>query len=311
MTNTPVVSTEPPSPRHIRVKVPSNCVFYDKDVKSIFARPFDVNDIAAMSTAKNSQDMPSFIRAVGSTLSVPVETLTQDDFYAVCFWHRINSYPSKPLTLGWTCGSMDHIELANRVPPPNASAETIQEIEDAKKGLKNRKVFLPNHPVEINEMTQGRFDVMAKFLQSKERHSYPHLFFAPTVGDMIAFAEMAKLALRQKRLNDLDLNEENLEQVLDEVIEVTADDTIVDIATHLNPIKCGATLDQRMDFIREQTKIDPDTYNTTFLDELETFKELCDHSISEIVKCKCAYRGCGQQVEIPLNFDLFNFFPFV
>lgn len=301
----------PPTPRHIRVKVPSNCVFYGKDVTSIFACPFDVNHIAAMSTAKNSQDLPAFIRAIGATLNVPIESLTQDDFYAVCFWHRINSYPSKPLTLSWTCGAVKHVELANKIAPPNATPELLEEIDDAKKGLKNRKSFAPNHPIEINEMTQARFTKMATFLKDKNRKSYPHIFYAPTVGDMIEFAEMTKLALRNKRLSDLELSEENIEQVLDEVIDVTADNTIVDIATHLNPTICGATLEQRMDYIREHAKVDPDTYNSEFLDDLETFKELCDHSVSEIIKCKCAYRGCGQQVEIPLNFDLFNFFPFV
>lgn len=313
MTDTPkpVVSTEPPTPGHIRVRVPSNCAFYPKEVTSIFARPFDIEDISAMSTAKNAQDLPSFIRAVGKTLSVPVDIITQDDFHAICFWHRINSYPSKPLTLSWTCGNVKHLELANKSLPPNASDEMKEDVDDAKKSLKNRKTFAPNHPIEINEITQERFNAMAKWLKDPNRHSQPHLFLPPTVGDMIEFAEMTKLALRNKRLQDLELTEENLEQVLDEVIDVTANDTLMDIATHLNPAKCGITLDQRISFIRENTKKDPNLYNTTFLADLEVFKELCDHSVHEIVKGKCAYRGCGQQVEIPLSFDLFNFFPFV
>lgn len=306
-----VVSKSAPTQKHIRVQVPSNCVFYPKDVVSVFVRPFHLEDIAALSTAKNSQDIASYVNAIGKTCSIPVEMITQDDFQAICYWHRINSYPTKPLTLRWTCNNPKHLEMAHKEPPVNASEDLLLEIESAKSTLSNRKVFSANHPVDMNVITKERFEKIRAFLTNTKRHSYPHFFLPPTVGDMIELAEITKLALRRSKLEDLELNAENQEAVYDEVIEATSDDLMLELASYLNPEKCGVTLQQRRDFIRQNAELDPDMYNSIFLQDFEEFKALVDHSVKESVHCKCQYRGCEQRVEIPLNFDLFDFFPFV
>lgn len=309
--NTQPSSSVAPTDSHVRVAVPSNCVFYPQEITAIYARPFHIGDINAMATAKNAHDLPSFIRAIGKSLSVPVETLTQDDFQAVCYWHRINSYPRKPLTVTWNCSEPTHVGRANLVLLESATQEQRDMVEDAKAGIKNSKT-LKTTDLTVHSITRERFDEISRFLKSPDRQSSPFLLMPPTVADMIEFAEITKVELRHKKINEMELNEENLETVLNEITEMTADDIFVRVASFLAPIpKYGVTLGERIKFVTEQVELNPQQFDAGFLEDLDIYEDLVAHGVSEVVSSKCKYRGCGHAVDITIDFDLFNFFPYV
>lgn len=300
---------EAPTENHVRVSVPSNCVFYSKDVSAIYVRPFHLGDINSMSTAKNANDIPSYIRAIGKTVSLPVESLTQDDFQAICYWHRVNSYPRKPLTLTWQCANPKHVALANKVLLDTATQEEKDAVEDAKAGLRNRKV-MSTGDIKFESISRERFNAIGKFLKDPERHSRPYLLMPPTIADMIELAEITKVELRHKKINEMELNEENLEAVLDEITEMTADDVLVRVASMLAPLpEYGITLRERIDYINKQIELNPRQFNSEFLADIEEYEQLVAHGVIESVQTKCKYRGCEHPVEINLDFDLFNFFP--
>lgn len=306
----PTYNFEEPTTHHTEFDPPSKCVFYPKGVDRLYVRRFDLDDIDALSTAKNSSNMVAMIKAVGRTITAPIEMLTQDDFKALCFWHRINSFPRKPLTFTWECTNHEHIAISKMQLTPDMDQDQRDAIDDAKRFLKNRQVLDGIKSIQGNPMTQSRYKALTDFYKDKNRYTYPLIFMPATVATTMEFAELASIQMKNAKLQELELNDDNLEVVLDELTSVTSNDVILRVATHL-PQTCGITLVERMEYLRKEIKENRGKYGTEFLDELDQFDELVDHDLSEIVKGKCKFGGCKQAVDLPIEFDLFNFFPHV
>ena len=304
------VVVQEPTPHHVRFNPPSRCVFYPKNVLSIYVRRFDLADINALSSSKNAADLAGMIRAIGRTINIPIEILTQYDFKALCFWHRVNSFPRKPLQINYECPNIHHALKTKMEITPDMSQDEQDDIKDAKQFFKNRYVLNGLKDLNGSQFTEERYEKLIEFYRDKERYSYPHVLLPATVGSMIEFTELAKLQMRNAKLQELDLNDQNLETVLDELVSVTSDDIIVRLANHM-PLSFGATLLERMTNIKKAIETNPDKFGTEFLDDLDMFDELVDHELSETVKTKCKYGGCEHAIELNLEFDLFGFFPHV
>lgn len=310
MDNQPTFKATEPTAHHIEFDPPSKCVFYPAGVDRLYVRRFDLADIDALSTAKNSSNMVGMIRAVGRTITTPIEMLTQDDFKALCFWHRINSFPRKPLVFNWECTNPSHVATSKMEVTPDMDQDQRDAIDDARRFLKNRQHLDGMKSLQGNPITKERYKKLTDFYKDKERYTYPLLFMPATVATMIEFAELTNIQMKNAKLQELDLNDDNLELVLDELASLTSQDVILRVATHL-PTTCGFTLADRMEYLRKAIDENPGKYGTEFLDELDIFDELVDHDLSEIVKGKCKFGGCKQAVDLPIEFDLFSFFPHV
>lgn len=308
--NVPTPQKDVEDDEYATLPLPSGGVFYPSDVKDILVRRFDILDIDKMSSAKKSANMGDYIRAIGATVSVPVEMLTQDDFQFLCFWHRVNSYPTRPLQLKWECTNEKHKSFAALEPYEGMSEDDKLDLEDAKRFVTNTVTIRNSSEISINKMTMERYNKLKDWLTDPTRHTKDFIFMPPVVGDLIEFSEISQAQLKHLKLSELDTTPENLETVLDEINDATQDDTIIRIASNLNA-KYGVTLTDRMAYVREQTARNRRTFSTAFLSDLETFEELSNHSVNESYKGTCKYRGCKQAVNLSVDFDLFNFFPFV
>lgn len=305
-----VLNIPEPSVHHNVFDPPSKCIFYPAGVDCLYVRRFDLDDLDALSTAKNASNMVGMIRAIGRTITAPIEMLTQDDFKALCFWHRVNSYPRKPLIFTWECTNPKHVVTSKLEITPEMDQDQLDAIDDARRFLKNRMQLDSVKSINGNPMTMARFEKLKAWFKDKERYTYPHLLQPATVAVMIEFAELTNLQMKNAKLQELELNDDNLETVLDELVKVTSQDIILRAATHM-PNTFGLTLVDRMNNLRKEIKAHPEKYGTEFLDDLDTFDDLTDHDLSDVIKGTCKYGGCKQAIDLPIEFDLFNFFPHI
>lgn len=295
-----------------RITAPSQCAFYPKGIDSIYARPFDLIDISDLGTAKNSGDMPKFLKTVVATTNITPDLMTQDDFQALMYWHRLNSFPKKPMVLNYTCNNPKHNEIAEMEIVEGMSEETQDYITDAKNFLKGRKV-VTQEDLKISAITLERFNILTAWLRS-DRHTKEFVFMPATVSDMIEFTEITQLQLRNSKLNDLVVNDENYAAVVDEVLDATKDEIIVEVASMLSRTH-GLSLSDRISFLKARildARLKGESlFNTAFLDEIREYKELSYHGVSEEVQATCKFRGCEQAFSLTTEFDPFDFFPYL
>ncbi len=293
-----------------RIAVPSNCVFYPKGIDSVYARRLDLIDISDLGTSKNSGDLPKFIETIVATTNLPAHLMTQDDFQAVMYWHRLNSFPKKPLTLKWECDNPKHLEAASLTILEGMDEDTRDMIDDAKRFLVNRKT-VQRSDLKIHEITRERFDATVAWLRS-ERQTKEFVFMPPTVSDTIEFVKITQMQLRNQKLDELAVTDENYAQVVEAILDSSKDETIVEVASMLSRTH-GVTLSDRIAFLRSKVLEARDNgdnlFDSTFLYEVREYKNLTDHSISEIIPDKCKFRGCEQAVNLTVEFDPFEFFP--
>lgn len=293
-----------------RISVPSGCVFYPKDITSVFARRLDLVDLSDLGTAKNSGDLKKFMETVVATTNLTPQLMTQDDFQAVMYWHRLNSFPKKPLVLKWTCENAKHVELSEMTALDTMSEDLQDSISDAKQFLVNRKT-VTSADLKINAMTVERFDKITAWLRS-DRQTRDFVFMPATVSDAVEYAEMTQMQLRNKKLDSLAVTDENYSQVVEAILDSTKDEIIVEVASMLSRIH-GFTLPDRISFLKakvlESRELGETLFDSGFLHELREYRNLIDHSISEIVPDKCKFRGCEQAVNLNVEFDPFEFFP--
>lgn len=303
-----VLNISEPTKHHSEFDPPSKCIFYPKEVDRLYVRRFDLSDLDKLSTAKNASNMVGMIRAIGETITAPVEMLTQDDFKALCFWHRVNSYPRKPLVFNWECTNHKHVTTAKLEITPDMDQDQLDAIDDARRFLKNRMHLDGIKSISGNPMTMARFHALRDWLKDPERYTHPHIFQPATVATMIEFVELTSLKMKNAKLQELELNDDNLETVLEELTAVTSNDIILRAATHL-PNTFGLTLVDRMTNLRREIKLHPEKYGSEFLYDLDQYEDLCNHDLSDVIKGTCKYGGCKQAIDLPVEFDLFNFFP--
>jgi hypothetical protein len=81
--------------------IPSNYSFYD--FKELWVRPFTPNEARLLHMARVSGNLMYLVSAIDACLSQPISRLIIEDFEFILYWLRLNSYPSKPFSVTWTC----------------------------------------------------------------------------------------------------------------------------------------------------------------------------------------------------------------
>lgn len=81
---------------------------------------FTHSDACALSLVSKTQDILKVYEVIDRRLNIDVGELTVKDFWFILHWQRINSYPSFPVRLPWTCRhcgykNLDHLEGSNLV----------------------------------------------------------------------------------------------------------------------------------------------------------------------------------------------------
>jgi len=82
--------------------LPSNGKF-GKD--HVYIRPFTVGDLALAHRAKVENNMTHIIDLVDRTIKEDVRDLTVPDMVYCMAWLRMNSYPTTPFRVEWTCAN--------------------------------------------------------------------------------------------------------------------------------------------------------------------------------------------------------------
>jgi len=80
--------------------LPSNGVFGISDVN---IRPMQVKDLQLAYRARVEDNITHIIDLVDGCIKEDARDLTVPDFYYLCAWLRLNSYPVTPLSLKWEC----------------------------------------------------------------------------------------------------------------------------------------------------------------------------------------------------------------
>jgi len=83
-----------------RLDLPSKCVPYD--FESISIRKVTAIDQAKITRAVKHANMSILLDALSATLTCDIRLLGPEDFKAVCYWHRTNSYLRRPINISWT-----------------------------------------------------------------------------------------------------------------------------------------------------------------------------------------------------------------
>jgi len=89
-----------PNNNFTALALPSNFVFYDFD--SLHVRKLSIRDAAKLTKASAQANYKSFKEAIQGCIDRDIEVLTYGDFRYICYWLRVNSYPSTPITIEWT-----------------------------------------------------------------------------------------------------------------------------------------------------------------------------------------------------------------
>lgn len=89
-----------PNASYERLDLPSKYVPYA--FESLHIRKLSLLDQAKIVRAQRSQNITVMLDALDATISEDIRKLMPEDFKAICYWHRINSYIGVPLNVSWT-----------------------------------------------------------------------------------------------------------------------------------------------------------------------------------------------------------------
>ena len=147
--------------------LPSN--YYEYDFKELWIRPFTPNEARLLHMARVSGNLTYVISAIAATLSVPVSKLLIEDFEFCMYWLRMQSYPSKPFNITWTC-----TENMTDVPDEDATEEDLCMTENFTT-VKNTNMIVDSFnskfvlPPELAFPTMGIYEELWAIRQKLQR----------------------------------------------------------------------------------------------------------------------------------------------
>lgn len=271
------------------VWLPSGFVPYEW--KSLLIRRFTVGELSAIVRARTSGNMRHLIRAIDSTLSVPVTDLTQGDFWYIMYWHRLNSYKKSPFVIDWTCSAKKHLE---RVAAGEVEAQTLKNLVTV-----NRSNLVENRldEVEYKKWTDAIFETY-------QVHVTPH-----SLADFVsALDEDEELTLAREELTrkrDEAAKEGDVATFIDEFFAQEEQQGAQEergflyrYASVMSKVH-GESLTERVAFLN--------TCAPDLLDDLEEFIKVCDHGVVETWTVEC--KECKESKKIEQTIDALTFLP--
>jgi hypothetical protein len=127
------------------------------------------------------------------------------------------------------------------------------------------------------------------------------------MSDLVEQQELSEVMLRIEKRKAQGLKPSEVEDLLEDILEGSQDEYITELASHLNRIQCGQTLQQRIEFLIRTSEEHPEKFNDDFAKAVYDFQDISDHGMDETVTVKC--RGCGHTATVSVDIDVSTFFP--
>ena len=111
--NTEEVQAQRPSKNMVSIDLPSGFAPYT--FKEFWVRPMDVDEVTNLQPVIASADVDvlGIANVLQDATSVRLDKLTHGDFWFVCAWLRLNSFPNAPFQIPWTCLKCNHKNKEN------------------------------------------------------------------------------------------------------------------------------------------------------------------------------------------------------
>lgn len=326
--------------RHVPIDLPSKCVLYpDIDPSNVYVRPFALPELDKIRVAQQTGKLRAMVQAIDNTLNINAFDLTIGDFNRIMYWHRISSYPKRPLSIGWSCNDESHIALASKavksdvqleegeVYPDDLANQTEEEEDEilhARATLKNT-FLLSKNSLKVTSVTvenvNKAMELMKEFaLLSEDKDDKGNtidgsgLFLnIPRMSDIIEQTEvqMLKMSKSKKFISTDTADPEDVSEYLEILSELDKNPVLTELATYLSRVH-GLTLEDRIKYLAK--RVDDSIENANLYsvgDDMYhhamELNYLLDHGVREVVETKCG--GCGNKASLDLPFDYARFFP--
>jgi hypothetical protein len=257
--------------------LPSRYLFYD--FSELWIRPFTPNEARLLHMAKVSGNLTYIVSAVAACISKKISSIIIEDFEFCLYWLRLNSYPTKPFTVTWTCNQKitevlsdeDEMDFTEETEPP---ADPKEPVEEKFCPAKNSTMVTSSNLVTI--------PLESDFV-------LPKGLALPT---MAVFEEIWEL---RDRLENLEEDEEDFEQQREDLM---GDIYLMNIAQW---IAQGRNLQEKLEILKNSP-------NLEFQSELEiSIAKVPNFGVSEDLDVQCVV--CGGTSRRRLSLDYLTFFP--
>lgn len=252
--------------------LPSEMIFYPFDTLSI--RPLNLLELKKLYQANKLESTQMILETLSSTMDQSAFRLTEGDFKFIMYWLRINSYKRMTYSVKVTCNNPEHI------------AKVQAELEDEDTLETEIKVStvanLTMEPVKAQEVVD-----FVKYLHE----TYEIYVTTPRMGIIVDFENL---------LEDLKAKSPKKRPLEDSFLASLSWD--FQYASLLDDLH-GVTLKEKLDFWKQFSQTAP----TDVVCDLDEFRMLSEHGVSEIVKSTCG--GCGADIEAKVSIQAPNFFP--
>lgn len=128
-------------PDYIRFELPSRFLFYP--FKSLSIRRITFPDLLKINKATKGKVVSVLLDALQATIDRDIRDLTVPDFYAILFWHRLESYTKTPFMVRYVSkyGNTNEISITNTVIEEIQNKMTIERwLEWKEKGFRQPTV---------------------------------------------------------------------------------------------------------------------------------------------------------------------------
>lgn len=185
---------------YVDITLPSNFHFYD--FKSLAVRHFRAPEQAKCIRAAKEGRFKHLVDAISATLQPGISAydLTHEDFYAIMYWHRMNSFSRLPYTHDSFCENPEHLAevLAGKLPDESLKISTIITKAMLKENQFNAEgIVIPPALAEKYQLGVLRAKDMVELEEMEELPEFDDIEF---LGDLASYLHPLEL----KRANQSD-----------------------------------------------------------------------------------------------------------
>lgn len=299
--------------RHIEFTPVSNLYFYPTS-KPIGVRPFTVLDLSALANSSKSGSLRQHMAAIGRTLSeIDVGALTVGDFDHIRYWHRINSYPTRPYTIPWECDHEDHrryaamseeelqAEFNDKEKPAEKLSEYFKDMKNSAKVTKDSLI--------LEEITEDKISAIADLL-NKVHDTYGIWLYPETMADLLAEQEIHEAVINKEKARLRTAKPSELDALIEDLLDNQQDEMIAECARNIRNVQDNQTfgsLQEKIQYLVGRIEAEPELFGTEFVFLIREFKDLTAHGVHEQINATCG--RCGNQTQLHVELDIAHFFP--